>query len=539
VIGLDDERGSADVDRDVGGSDRIEDLPALVRTAARRWPQRSLMRFPATGESVTCAEFDSRSDALAAGLVALGVTSGDRVAVMLPNRLDFPLAWIGIAKAGGVMVPVNVFYQVADASYVVQNSGATVLLTDAEHLPLAREMRATCGSLTSIVSVDGPADGVLDLAAVLTGGEGADLPPVYPEQTANLQYTSGTTGHPKGCVLSNFYWVRLARMIAAGPPELGPDDVLLTAQPFYYMDPQWNLALALLVGGELVVLDRFHPSTFWPDVRAHGVTFFYCLGMMPMALHNMPPDPADRDNRVRGIACSAIPTRLHAQLEERWGAPWYEAFGMTETGGDLRVFEHEQELLGTACIGRPYPDREIRVADADGNPVPRGATGELLVRGAGMMDGYFGDPEATARAFDAGFFHTGDVVRQDEAGRVFYIGRTKDMIRRSGENIAAAEVEAVLTRHPEVAEAACVPVPDELRGEEVKVYVVPSGERPDPAALREWLSGQLAYFKVPRYWAFEDRLPKTPSERVAKGELTAGIEDLRTGAWDAVENEWR
>ena len=150
-----------------------------------------------------------------------------------------------------------------------------------------------------------------------------------------------------------------------------------------------------------------------------------------------------------------------------------------------------------------------------------------------MMDGYFGNPEATAKAFEGGFFHTGDVVRQDEAGRVFYIGRTKDMIRRSGENIAAAEVEAVLTRHPQVAEAACVPVPDELRGEEVKVYVVPSGGRPDPAELRECLSGQLAYFKLPRYWTFVDHLPKTPSERVAKGELTAGVEDLRTGAWDA------
>ncbi|MCW2742861.1 MAG: acyl-CoA synthetase [Blastococcus sp.] len=540
MIELDRERGSAEADREVGGSDRIEDLPTLVRTAARRWPERTLLSFPATGESATCAEFDGRSDALAAGLVAQGVSPGDRVAVMLPNRLDFPVAWIGIVKAGGVMVPLNVFYQAADAAHVLQNSGATVLITDGEHLPLARDMQATCESLTCIVSVDGPADGVLDLAAVLAGGEGGHhLPRVYPEETANLQYTSGTTGHPKGCVLSNYYWVRLARMIAAGPPHLGPDDVLLTAQPFYYMDPQWNLAVALLVGGELVVLDRFHPSTFWQDVRSHGVTFFYCLGMMPTALHNMPPDPADRDNRVRGIACSAIPARLHAQLEERWGAPWYEAFGMTETGGDLRVFEREQELLGTACIGRPYPDREIRVADADGNPVPRGTTGELLVRGAGMMDGYFLNPEATRQAFDAGFFHTGDVVRQDEAGRVFYIGRTKDMIRRSGENIAAAEVEAVLTRHPHVAEAACVPVPDELRGEEVKVYVVPTDGRPDPAQLREWLSGQLAYFKVPRYWTFVDQLPKTPSERVAKGELTAGVEDLRTGAWDSTEDGWR
>lgn len=518
---------------------RPDDLPSLLHWAAHQWPSRSLMRFPVTEESVSYAEFDERTGELAAGLRALGVRAGDRVAVMLGNRLAFPVAWLAIVKAGAVMVPVNVFYQVADAAYVLQNSGATVLITEASNVDLVRRLRESCPSLTHILSVDGEDDGVLAVDAVARSGHSAALPRVFPEQTANLQYTSGTTGHPKGCVISNFYWVRLARMIALGPPAFGPDDVLLTAQPFYYMDPQWNLTAAMVAGGELIVLDRFHPATFWPEIRRHGVTFFYCLGMMPTALYNMPPDPADRKHKVRGIACSAIPTRLHAELEERWGAPWYEAFGMTETGGDIRVFEHDETLLGTACIGRPYPDREVRVADQEGSVVPRGQTGELLIRGPGMMDGYFGNQEATARVFDGGWFHTGDVVRQDDAGRVFYVGRTKDMIRRSGENIAAAEVEGVLVRHARVAEAACVPVPDDLRGEEVKVYLVTTDGSADPAELREWLSDQLAYFKIPRYWAFAAELPKTPSERVAKGELVAGVDDLRAEAWDAVEDSWR
>lgn len=517
----------------------VEDLATLVRAAAQKWPGRSLLQFPVTQESVTYAEFDARTDELATGLLALGVELGDRVAVMLPNRMAFPVAWIAIAKAGAVMVPVNIFYQGTDATYVLKDSGARVLITESTNLELARMLKGECPALDHLVSVDGVEAGARDIAEVIEAGAAIPLPRIYPEQSVNLQYTSGTTGNPKGCVISHLYWVRLARMIAAGPPDLGADDVLLQAQPFYYMDPQWNLACALLTGGKLIVLDRFHPSAFWQLIRQYGVTFFYCLGMMPAALYNMPPDPTDRDHKVRGIACSAIPTLLHRDLEERWGVPWYEAFGMTETGGDLRVYERDESLLGSACIGRPYPDREVRVADPDGHFLPRGESGELLIRGPAMMDGYFNNPAATAEVFRGGWFHTGDVVRQDEQGRVYYMGRRKDMIRRSGENIAAAEVEGVLVRHPKVAEAACVPVPDNLRGEEMKVYLVAAGEQPEPAELREWLSTELAYFKLPRYWTFADELPKTPSERVAKGELVAGVKDLREGAWDAAEDTWR
>lgn len=517
----------------------VDELATLVRGAAQQWPTRTLLQFPVTRESVTYAEFDGRTDELARGLLALGVGPGERVAVMLPNRMAFPVAWIAIAKAAAVMVPVNIFYQAAEATYVLQDSGARVLITDSANLELARTLERECPALEHLVSVDSAKDGVRDVTEVSDAGVTTSLPRVFPEQPVNLQYTSGTTGHPKGCVISHFYWVRLARMIVAGPPDLGQDDVLLQAQPFYYMDPQWNLVCALLCGGELIVLDRFHPSTFWRMIAQFGVTFFYCLGMMPAALLTTPPDRVDRDHKVRGIACSAIPTQLHEDLEERWGVPWYEAFGMTETGGDLRVFEHDESLLGTACIGRPYPDRDVRVADPEGQFLSRGESGELLIRGPGMMDGYFNNPAATAEVFRGGWFHTGDVVRQDEEGRVYYVGRMKDMIRRSGENIAAAEVEGVLVRHPQVAEAACVPVPDALRGEEVKVYLVAEGARPDLGQLRDWLSTKLAYFKLPRYWTFADELPKTPSERVAKGELTSAVQDLRVGAWDAVEGRWR
>jgi carnitine-CoA ligase len=521
------------------------DLVALLDSAALRWGDRPVLIFDEFAETISYRSLAERTLRVAAALESIGVGPGDRVAVMLRNRPEFPIVWLALARLGAVMVPLNVYYREADASYVLSDAEATALVTEVGLAELAVTLRGAVPSLRSILSVDVGLHSrdVHALADVLAqAGDAPSARPVYPETTVNVQYTSGTTGYPKGCVLSQYYWVRLARAVAAGPPLLSEQDVFLTAQPFYYMDPQWNLAGALAVGACLVVLDRFHPSTFWAKIRAYDVSFFYCLGMMPAALYAMEPGPEDRQHRVKGIACSAIPVRLHAALEDRWGAPWYEAFGMTETGGDIRIMAADHDdTVGTGCIGVPYPDREVRVLDLDGRPVARGEPGEMVLRGPGMMDGYFNNPDATNVAFRGGWFHTGDLVRRDGAGRIFYLGRLKDTIRRSGENISSAEVEGVVMEHAAILAAACVPVPDELRGEEVKVYVVlkePSPQ-PDPQELATFCAGRLAYFKVPRYWAFVDDLPRTPSERVAKGALVEGVQDLRVGAFDVVDGIWR
>jgi carnitine-CoA ligase len=522
-----------------------DDLVTLLDSAAKRWAERPVLIFDEFGETISYCALADRTRRVAAALQSIGVETGDHVAVMLRNRVEFPIVWLALARLGAVMVPLNAYYRDADASYVLNDARATVLLTEAHFTDLAVRLRETAPSLRAVISVDAGVRSheVRALADIMARSDDAPTArSIYPETTINIQYTSGTTGHPKGCILSQFYWVRLARMVAAGPPRLSSEDVFLTAQPFYYMDPQWNLAGALAVGACLVVLDRFHPSTFWAKIRTYGVSFFYCLGMMPPALYATNPGPEDRGHKVKGIACSAIPVKLHAALEERWGVPWYEAFGMTETGCDIRIgaSDHD-ETVGTGCIGVPCPDREARVLDIDGRPVARGEAGEMVLRGPGMMDGYFNNSEATNVAFRGGWFHTGDLVRQDEEGRIFYVGRLKDMIRRSGENISSAEVEGVLMEHGAVAGAACVPVPDDLRGEEIKVYVVwkEHSSQPDPKALAAFCSERLAYFKVPRYWAFVDDLPRTPSERVAKGALVEAAQDLRNDAFDIIDGTWR
>jgi crotonobetaine/carnitine-CoA ligase len=244
---------------------------------------------------------------------------------------------------------------------------------------------------------------------------------------------------------------------------------------------------------------------------------------MPALMARMPRGPEDRDHRVRYVACSAIPTHLHQELEDRYGAPWFELFGSTETGGDLTVPPEERaELIGSACIGRPFPHREVRIVDAEDRPVERGTLGEIVLRGASMMDGYFRDPEATATAFRSGWYHTGDLGLMDESGRVFFHGRSKDIIRRSGENVSAVEVESTIGEHPSVRLAACVPVADDLRGEEIKAIVVlRPGMSAAPEELKTFCAERLAYYKVPRFWEFRDTLPMTESQKIAKGQLRA------------------
>lgn len=523
--------------------EEVPTLADLTARAARLWPDAPGLHFDETGETLSFAEIEARSNKVAHALIALGIEPGERVALMLRNRWEFPVCALGITKAGAAMVPMNVGYRTVDADYILGHSEARAVIAADEFLPLLTALSDEDHGHRHLISADGGAEP--SLATLLK--DVPDTPPgvaLTPETWTNIQYTSGTTGHPKGCIIPHGYWLGMARKILNDLCPLGPGDTMLTAQPFYYIDPQWNVMTALLSGARLVVLDGFHPSTLWRRIRDYEATFFYCLGAMPTLLLKMPPDPDDRKHNLKVVTASAIPPSQHAALEERFGIPWLETFGMTETGADIcvRMADHDA-LVGTGCLGTPMTYREADVFGEDDAPLPPGEVGELVLRGPWMMEGYFKNPEATAEIFRGGWLHTGDLARKDEAGRFYYVGRKKEMIRRAGENIAAVEVEEVIANHPAVQSAACIPVPDEIREEEVKAYVVlqpgQTKETATPGMLSEWCADRLAAFKVPRYWAYIDALPRTPSERVAKGKLVEAQEDLRTDAYDRVDGVWR
>lgn len=514
-------------------------LPDLLHLAARQWPDRTALVFDPGGDALAFAELQRLVHQLAAGLDALGVAAGDRVAVMLPNVAEFPVAWLATVHLGAVAVPVNTRLGATDLHGVLAHAEPGVAVVAADHVDA---VRAAAPELTLVVVGEHAADGrrVHGWHQLLAAGRPQPPAAAVPETVANIQYTSGSTGEPKGCMLSHAYWVEIARTMARHGPRIDDSDVLLTAQPFTYMDPQWNLATALGTGSRLVVADRFHPARFWPTVQRHGVTYFYCLGVMPSLLLRTEPVAGEHRSSVRYAACSAIPADRHAELERRFGAPWHELYGSTETGVDLMIGPDEHDAaVGTGAMGRPVPNREVRIVDVEtGEPVPRGQVGKLLVRGSYQSDGYFRDPDATARAFARSWYDTGDLARQDDGGYVHFEARTKDIIRRSGENVAAVQVEQVLEQHPLVDLAACVPVPDEIRGEEIKAYVVGP---PDPTAdqlddLIGHMSQNLAYFKVPRYWEFRTELPLTSSEKVAKHRLRT--EPGARPCFDRVAGSW-
>jgi crotonobetaine/carnitine-CoA ligase len=312
---------------------------------------------------------------------------------------------------------------------------------------------------------------------------------------------------------------------------------ILAPTPFYYMDPQWLLLMAIYQRGTLYVANRQSASRFMGWVREYGIQF--CL--FPYLVFKQDPSPEDGRNDVIRANVYGVPRDLHAKIEQRFDLVAREAFGMTEVGPAMFVPIEATEMVGSGSCGVPSPMRECRIVDEQGADVSPGAVGELCIRGRGIMLGYYKNQAATADSFFGDWFRTGDAFRRDERGYYYIQGRYKDMIRRSAENIAAREVESVLNGIAAVKESAAVGVPDPVRGEEVKAYLVlnPGFDR-SVETLRAIIAGcqeNLAKFKVPRYYTFIDDLPKTASLKIAK----AALRERLTGAesvYDRVEDSW-
>lgn len=505
-------------------------LAELMRWSSIEFGGRECLRFQ--GHSLTFAEVERHSAKLANILCDRGVTVGDRVAILLPNSLDWPMAWIGVLRAGAVAVPINVRYRSADLQHVLTDSSARAVFTDAEHAPQVRET-----SDAACIVLDAMADELQQ-----TSSTAPDVA-ITPGDLANLQYTSGTTGMPKACMLTHDYWIKNSHVLA-GVGNVTGQDVVLTAQPFSYIDPQWNFTMCLLLGSALVVLPRFSASGFWPAVRENQATWCYVLGTMPTLLLRQPPNELDRTHRLRMVLCSGINPSLHRDLERRWGVPWREAYGLTEEGGCLAVPLDADDTVGTGVIGRPIGAKQVLIAGPDGREVADGEIGELVVGGEPLMLGYWHRPAETAHVLREGRLHTGDLGWRDADGWFHLIGRTKDMVRRGGENISCTEVENVINEHPLVTASAVIAIPDDLWGEEAMAYLELSST-PSPRSATEQaetilthLRARLAPFKVPRFLEFVDALPRTVSERVAKGELRTRADRQTSVRYDAIERTW-
>jgi acyl-CoA synthetase (AMP-forming)/AMP-acid ligase II len=504
-------------------------------------PSRPGRAWAPDGLTWTYRETFARVHALSRLYAHAGYGPGDRVALLLENRPDFLLHFLALNACGVSIVPINPDYRADEVRYLLEHSEALLAVAVPEH---AANLSAVAKTL-DIPVIDVTVAANIPTRSKLTRAQNTP----GPDLEAALLYTSGTTGRPKGCILTNTYFLTSG----AGYRDHGGvvairhgEDRFYNPLPLFHMN---HLALtvtcAILTANCLILTDRFSPTRWWPEVSETRATIIHYLGIVAPMLLNQPSSDAERAHRVRFGLGAGIEPALHKPFEDRFGFPMAEVWGMTETGR-LFIDCHEPRGIHTRAFGRPYPGLDARVIDETGADCASGTPGELLVRHsanaprAGFFSGYLKDDAATEEAWRGGWFHTGDIVTQDASGLLTFVDRRKNIIRRSGENIAAAEVEAVLQAHDAVAQVAVLAVADDTREQEVLAVIVTMPGTPPGSALArdlfDWCNAQLAYYKPPGWILFRDALPTTGTQKIQKGQifapgedprLVAGIHDLR------------
>ena len=495
------------------------------------------------GRTVSYGEFADQVWRLAGGLREIGLAGGEKICLFLPNGMSFALAMFAAARLGAAFVPAHDRLTAPELRYLLRHADAAVAITDVERLSLVKEVRDDCPLLREIVVVGaGGGQGIVAFDDLLRAPARREATEVRPSDAAAILYTSGTTGRPKGAVLTHRGYLLNATAFAERT-LLGHDDVLFCVLPLAHLNAQRSSLLpAALTRAKLVLTERFSAGAFWPTVRAHGVTFFSVMPTVVSILLRSPPSSEDRNHAVR-LCVTPITEPLLEAFEARFGIPVVNTYGMTETMLNVMNFV-DPTRRRRGAIGKPLAPEvhEVRIVDEDDNEVPCGVAGEIVDRSPALMAGYYKDPETTERVLRGGWMHTGDVGYLDEEGFLHFVGRKKEMIRRGGESIAPAEIEAVLTEHPAVDEAVVVGVPDPLREEEVKACIVlREGEDAatvPPGVLFEHCAARLADFKVPRYLEYRHDFPRTPTLRVQRNKLAHAGGEAGTRLFDRLTGRW-
>ena len=486
-----------------------------LERSASRFPDKPAIVF---GErTLPYGELSAAVDRAAFGLEATGLAVGDRVALVLPNVPEFAVAYLAAQKVGAVAVSINPLLTTEELGYLLADSGARAVFTTAALLPQIEPLLGAELGPERVILCEGEAAGFQALDRFGPDGHGPfparDLAPDAP---AAILYTSGTTGRQKGAVLSHRNVVSNAAATSRLLP-VAPTDRLLLFLPLFHCFGQNFILNTALTSGATVVLQRgFQPEACLEAIARDRVTMFFAVPTIYICLLNagVPPE------RLAGVrsffsAAATMPVEVAHAWQATYGRPIHEGYGLTETS-PFASYNH-QRAYRPGSVGTPIDQVELKVVDADDRPVPTGAWGEIVIKGPNVMLGYWRRPEETAAALRGGWFHTGDVGYVDGDGYLYLVDRVKDMINVAGVKVWPREVEEVLYRHPGVKESAVVGVPDPLRGEVARAWVV---ARPDAdltaADVTAHCRRHLAAFKVPRSVAFVDSLPKSPTGKILK-----------------------
>jgi acyl-CoA synthetase (AMP-forming)/AMP-acid ligase II len=501
----------------------------LLLRAAARWPDNDACVVPPRRR--TFAELLAAARALARGLLAVGVEPGERVAVLLPNRLEFPEAFFACALIGAPVVAINARFRVHELRHVLADSGAVAVLTVAgipevvDFVALVEEAadgEASSAVRRRVLLDDQTADGWVARAELLAAGEGVSAAEVEALRTgvrrrneALMLYTSGTTSMPKGCPLTHEALVRTAT--AAGERwGLTADDRFWNPLPLFHVAGLFPLLAHVHAGAAVVTMEHFEPGAALRDIAAERCTYVYpTFPPITQALLGHPDFDRTDLSHVTRVADTGSPESLRKTQARFPGAAVITMYGMTECGGSVAFGDPADDVdARMTTSGRPLRGVRVRIADpATGAAQPAGVEGEILVRGPGQFEGYHGHPEQTAAVLRDGWFHTGDLGRVDTAGRLAYLGRLKDTMKVGGENVAAAEVEHYLERHRAVNIAQVVGIPDDRLGEVPVAFVeLVAGESASGDDLVAFCRGQIASFKVPRHVRVVETWPMSASK---------------------------
>lgn len=456
---------------------------------------------------------------LAGGFQDMGIGRGDAVMLHLPNCAEFVRAWFALGTLGAVVVPAHTAHTGRELRYAATRAGVRAVITGVGSADEVRE------ALTGVVAVD----------RVITTGDRSELGPTFAELLGHPEigstpevgssdplqvvFTSGTTADPKGVVLTHANAVRSGLQIAHSL-YLTPQDVCLTSLPVFHVNAQSSTVLAsLAAGAHAVLLEAFSASGYVDRLIAHEATITSLVATQVRTLLRQPPSPRDAAHQVRAVFYAInVTDDEFAAFEERFGMRLLNGYGLSEAYTAVTI----APLCGERrwpSIGRPLLDREVAILDSSGSPVPPGTVGEIAVRGVpgrGIFAGYLDDAEATSAALRGEWLHTGDFGRADEDGFLYFVDRKKDMIKRSGENVSAGEIERVMLDHPQVTEAAVIGVPDDIRDEAIVAFVAVSDPAVSAEDLLEHCAANLARFKVPTTVSIHDELPKTSIGKIEK-----------------------
>ncbi|MBO9129444.1 long-chain-fatty-acid--CoA ligase [Bacillus sp. 165] len=493
-------------------------LNESLKQSAARFPSRIAYTF--LNQNITYAELDHMVDCAAFGLSAAGIRKGDKVALLLGNCPEFVVAYYGILRAGAAVVPINPAYTAGEISYILLNSQAKAVIAHSSLESTLSSLRAQLEQLKVAIYTDSiKSEWTWERLLQKADGIFEDIH-LHEEDLAVILYTSGTTGKPKGAMLSHRNLASNAASLSRLTEMTEEDRIIAVLPMFHVFCMTICIIMPIACGATIVIVPKFSPAEVINTIRKEKATLFAGVPTMFSFMFQLPGATAEDVSSIR--ACfsggASIPVELLHRFEEKYNVHILEGFGLSETA-PVTAFNPLRGIRKPGSVGVDIPEVKNKVVDLNGREVPRGEIGELIVQGPNVMMGYLGMPEATASALKNGWFYTGDLARMDEEGYIYIVDRKKDMILVGGYNVYPREVEEVLYQHPAIVEVAVIGVPDKEYGEIVKAFVVSNDACITKDDLLHFCQDKLTKYKLPKQVEFLNELPKNSTGKILRRAL--------------------